>query len=79
MTKSWREIQLCNMLYKKLSKSVLFDQDARNIFFDHKVKAFDSSQLYELDSTIQDMEAEWRLKDTTDLISWRIFGKQNWH
>ena len=25
------------------------------------------------------MEAEWRLKVITDLISYWIFGKQNWH
>ena len=31
-----------------------------------------------LGSRIRDMEAEWRLKVITDLISW-IFGKQNWH
>ena len=32
-----------------------------------------------LGSRIRDMEAEWRLKVITDRISWRIFGKQNWH
>ena len=30
-----------------------------------------------LGSCIRDMEAEWRLKVITDLISW-IFGKENW-
>ena len=32
-----------------------------------------------LGSRIWDMEAEWRLKVITDLISWWIFGKQNRH
>ena len=32
-----------------------------------------------LGSRIRDMEAEWRLKVITDLFSWWIFGKENWH
>ena len=31
-----------------------------------------------LGSRIRDMEAELRLKIITDVISWWIFGKQNW-
>ena len=31
-----------------------------------------------LGSRIWDTEAEWRLKFLTDLISWWIFGEQNW-
>ena len=32
-----------------------------------------------LGSRIGDMEAEWRLRVITGLISWWSFGKQNWH
>ena len=35
-------------------------------------------KLCGLGSRIRDMEAEWRLRVITDLMSWWIFGKQNW-
>ena len=43
-----------------------------------KVILINEIKPYGIGSRVRDMKAEWRLKVITDLISWSIFGKQNW-